>query len=622
MFRLSGGQTGNGNDPVPVQSSDHDTPNQKTPDTTTTTTTTYASPSRDGITPAAWGVGWRVPTMMVGLVFAGAMFSMGHHLYYQSLDSTRVNSVDQQTWAIRIGTGFAFLIKSFLVSAVGIAAVQVMWATLRRKFVKLRGIDGMFAVLSSPLALLTPDLWMCAKTLILLAIMSWLIPLTAIVTPATLTIDLLTTTNITQMRVPTVNFIDSFWHPWATNEGAGFIASPAAGINRLFTATYSSAEVVPFSAPFPNSSYTLKFWGPSYKCQRLSEAIVEMEGLTFTDHLGENYTSLQKVWDHEVGNLSDTFTTLYSGAVSTALNNTFFVYATGANPLWNDNATQPTELVCQLWNTSYVVDLKFTNGIRSLTPVSTKHVAPANWSSRSGSLTTLGPQGPTVNGGFYITHLLFSDIIQSTMIISAVGSLETILTSSMQSAQMTFTQISVMQTSLFGCPELWNSSDYKMMVPAVDQSTTLCRNKTLARAIEDLSHNFTYSLLSLNAANTSVPVTISSPQNFYAYDSKNLLAAYMTALGVTVVCVIVGFIALNQNGVAQSTSFSGMLLTTRNPELDHLAKGHCLGSDQLPDEIGDIQLRFGEVESSEHYKSAAFGTKESVTPLSKGKDYY
>ncbi|KAJ5158985.1 uncharacterized protein N7500_008636 [Penicillium coprophilum] len=613
MFRLNRNEAEN--EPALVQPPDHDTPSQKTPGTTA-----YASPSRDEITPAAWGIGWRAPTMMIGFLIAGAMFSMGHHLYYQSLDSTRVTSVNQQTWAIRIGTGFAFLIKSFLVSAVGIAAVQVMWATLRRKFVKLRGIDGMFSILSSPLALLTPNLWVCAKTLIILAIMSWLIPLTSVITPATLSINLLTTTNVTQMRVPTVNFVDSFWLPWATFEGAGFIAAPAPGINRLFTATYSSSEVVPFSAPSPNSSYTLDFWGPSYKCQRLSEAIVEMKGMTFTDSSLNNYSSLQKVWDHETSKLN--FTTLYSGAASTVLNNTLFIYATGANPLWNDNATQPTELVCQLWNTSYVVNLNFTNGVRSLTPVSTKQVAPANWDSRAGSYTSLEPQGPGVNGGFYLTHLLFSRIMQSTLYISSVGTLESVLTSSIPDDTLTFTQLSIMQSGLFACPELWNSSEYKSMLMGFDDSTTLCRNKTLARAIEDLSHNFTYSLLSLNAANTSVPVTVSSPQNFYAYDSKNLLAAYMTALGVTIVCVIVGFLALRENGAAHNTSFSSMLMTTRNPELDELAKGHCLGAGELPDEIGDVQLRFGEVEGSEQYKRAAFGTKESVSPLSKGEDYY
>lgn len=216
------------------------------------------------------------------------------------LSSTRST---KQTWAIRIGTGFAFLIKSFLVSAIVIAAVQGIWVTLRRKSVKLRGIDGMFAVLTSPITFLIPDLWVYAKTLTLLAVISWfvrcfllkraiiycptrLVPLTAVITPATLSVRLLPTTNITQRRVATVNFTDSFWLPWVSLEGAGFIQSPTPDISRLFTATSSSVEVLPIPAPFPNSSYTLEFWGPSYKCQSLSQAVVEMQGKTFTDYMG------------------------------------------------------------------------------------------------------------------------------------------------------------------------------------------------------------------------------------------------------------------------------------------------------------------------------------------------
>jgi hypothetical protein len=113
--------------------------------------------------------------MMIGFAVCGALLALGHHLYYNSLDSTVVTSTNQQTWAIRIGTGFAFLVKASLISAVGVAAVQEIWAVLRKKFMKIRGIDAMFAVLTSPLAFLVPDLWVYAKVLTVMAIISWCI---------------------------------------------------------------------------------------------------------------------------------------------------------------------------------------------------------------------------------------------------------------------------------------------------------------------------------------------------------------------------------------------------------------------------------------------------------------
>lgn len=152
-----------------------------------------------------------------------------------------------------------------------------------------------------------------------------LIPLAAVVTPSTLSIRLLTTTNVTQLHVPTVNFTESFWRPWVTWGGSGFIASPSPDITRLFTATSSSAEVLSVPAPFPNSSYTLEFWGPSYKCQKLSEAVVEMQGMNFSDGVGlAQYSSLQKLWEHEIGNSTNLTRVVYSGTAPRAMNNTLF----------------------------------------------------------------------------------------------------------------------------------------------------------------------------------------------------------------------------------------------------------------------------------------------------------
>jgi hypothetical protein len=79
---------------------------------------------------------------------------------------------------------------------------------------------------------------------------------------------------------------------------------------------------------------------------------------------------------------------------------------------------------------------------------------------------------------------------------------------------------------------------------------------------------------------------------------------------------------MHRNGVSQDTLFSTVLLTTRNLELDNLAIGHCLGSDKISDQVGKVQLRFGQIEGDREYRHAAFGTKASVTPIVKGRDYY
>jgi hypothetical protein len=125
------------------------------------------------LTPAAWGIGWQCPVMMVGFMISGALLALGHHLYYRTLDGTRVTSIESQTWATRIGTGLAFLSRAFLVAAVGIAAAQETWATLRNISIRLHGINSMFDVLNSPMAFFSWVLWRHAKTLTVVAICSW-----------------------------------------------------------------------------------------------------------------------------------------------------------------------------------------------------------------------------------------------------------------------------------------------------------------------------------------------------------------------------------------------------------------------------------------------------------------
>jgi hypothetical protein len=411
------------------------------------------------------------------------------------------------------------------------------------------------------------------------------------------------------MSVPTVEFTKDFWSDWALTEGAGFISGFSFIISRLFTINSSSAAVIPLTPPLPNSSYTLEFWGPSYKCQNLSEVIAETKGITYIDGSNNNYTSFQDVWNNFASNSSCDHK-VYSGSAPPFLNNTLLIAAREYQDSLTNKSAE-TSLVCRLWNTSYVLDVSFNNSIQALIPISTNLVAPCDWGSRVGynAFTEEYPNIPESLGGYYITHLLFSSLIEGSLQLGASLTLTGDATNYL------------MQPSLFECPELLSSSKYTL---ASKVANPTCRNKTLARALEDLSRNFTYNLnlLSLNAASTNVPVSVNSPQNFYSYNWKNLFAAYLTALVVTLVCITIGLFALWGNGVPQNTSFSNLLRTTRNPDLDKSTTGYCLGSDHLPDKLKKVRLRFGEIETLRPFKHASFGFEESVIDLVKGEKYY
>ena len=107
-------------------------------------------------------------------LFTGAGFCIGHHYFYASFHGLQVNKVSiDQTWIIRIGTGFAFVAKSLLVIATSIAFVQHQWLALSRNTLKIRQIDTMTGVLNNSLLFFNSRLWLHFPLLTILALVAW-----------------------------------------------------------------------------------------------------------------------------------------------------------------------------------------------------------------------------------------------------------------------------------------------------------------------------------------------------------------------------------------------------------------------------------------------------------------
>lgn len=71
--------------------------------------------------------------MMLLFILVGVGFGLGHHKYYESFNDQPVLSNDQQQWAIRIGTGLAFLTKTAFTAAVGITFLNTYGSLLEKR---------------------------------------------------------------------------------------------------------------------------------------------------------------------------------------------------------------------------------------------------------------------------------------------------------------------------------------------------------------------------------------------------------------------------------------------------------------------------------------------------------
>lgn len=90
-----------------------------------------------------------------------------------------------------------------------------------------------------------------------------------------------------------------------------------------------------------------------------------------------------------------------------------------------------------------------------------------------------------------------------------------------------------------------------------------------------------------------VPVTVLTPQNAFVYRPRNLLISYISGVTATAVCVVVGFVCISKaSSEAFGTSFSTILRTTRNPQLDNLVSpAETSGSEPLSKPLATIKLR-------------------------------
>lgn len=129
---------------------------------------------------------------------------------------------------------------------------------------------------------------------------------------------------------------------------------------------------------------------------------------------------------------------------------------------------------------------------------------------------------------------------------------------------------------------------------------------------EDMILTMLSSPLLVLAANVSAPCSKSRRVNVYVYHAEGLWIGYAIVVTLTFSFMLVGAYSIFQNGVASDTQFSRIMVTTRNPTIDRLSVGACLGGDPFPEELKKTKLRFG-VLLEEVEREGLFGKVEHCT---------
>ncbi|KAF7366719.1 Catalase domain-containing protein [Mycena sanguinolenta] len=503
---------------------------------------------------------WAPALTIVGSLVAGCLFAIGHHLYFSSLNGKNVQTttvlsgltVFDEKWANHVAVALAFLVKFSFSMCVGVAYVQTLWKTARRPLgLSVAGLDASFSLLSNPMKFLSTDLLFSAQFLLLLAAISWLVPIVSVFSPGALTVVQQLVNGTVPCVVPALNLGSSYAAdnfgvyeaPLHLEEippgGAAYsLDGPKQALKRIATTTLLdgtyTAPISPCVANASVCSYSTSYVAPYFQCG---------------DPVQSDYAN------------NTNFATPTPGY--TWFNATYFPSSsntTGDQLVvgWKGSDDTVSVFTCTAMNATYAVDVQHTPNT---------HYVSVSSVVTNGVLNTENSDG----GPLAFVNLPLSDpgnpdsvrseIISAAVLQAVVGTIAGSVVSSnpLQTGHVTIsTSDTLVGMSNFG----------------VINEDTYVRNFTaapdMAGLVTSLLQNVTIGLMATNAADAAVSTTCvqAVTETFYLYHPMTLWPPYAAAAAATLLAAAIGLSALWSNQSSVDTNFTAMIEVTRNSALD------------------------------------------------------
>ena len=439
--------------------------------------------------------------------------------------------------------------------------------------------------------------------------------MSAIVTPATLSVHPTTSSATVDLAVPTLNL--------STFTGLREGLAVQAPLTRLSKLVISGIQIPPVQAFIANSSYTLEVVGPSLKCGTPSSDVMKNIDAIFEQtggHVTDNNKTIQQMavyvaftpftpWTYGVpawplDDLGQTRTnssdwsrfvelclkdsrpdcSLFGPTFVGIPNNSTIGYGKRidtANALWLRFGDE--RLSCSVQKTRYRLDFDARNPLTTLKSYSytQQGVFDADSPDNIGSIVAIQPLLDILRGSTYMSgrwcFLSQQQMTKCTTALSYVVSQtsihETALTAmvSLKAAEIRSKTWEVARNQGMGV-----AAPNDPLPSADPRDMPLMRNLSLREVIEEMSRNLTLSYFSdaryLSPNGTEAAVTTTTPVNVYHYNKQNLVLAYTVAFGASALAVGMGLYVFVASGCLNRTAnFSAILCATiRNPSLGNL----------------------------------------------------
>ena len=530
---------------------------------------------------------------MILLLVLGALTAICQHAFYSHIEGQQPGQFFiPQVWVIRIGIALAFLFKTSLVAGICIAYHQRSWFSFQRNAITVDGIDAIFKILQDPRKFFVPEMLLRNKILALMALMSWVLPLSAIFSTASLTgtspndetkivIQTPVVSNI-ELPVPLLGPLNGSASLYElTSSTPPTFGSPTPQLKRLALRVFTGGETVYWPSPCGiDCTYTIVFEGPAYNC---------------VDHYDPNllvadrhvlFSASPGLVPAPSGNNYTNFTAQNLVSDGVWLNRT----------IYENSTMQSTH--CMLHSATYTTDVQYINNVPKLTTSVALHQQIYSSIFFDLARIFLG-QLPNDNQtasftNFYAIEQAVQALFSGYLDLSQEGGTSVAGTSEVQLWNFVTFQTNTLPVLSF--PANFSEKVESLLINTTLSMLNFAQNPLPPQTGFAITRNVEAALFS------PTNVTVFSNPTLYAYSPRTLWEIYGIALGISTLCITIGCFMLLKNGIDYEMSFSQVLITTRNPSLDPLCQA-------TPEEIRKTKLRYGELIGEHHF---CFGLDDEI----------
>ncbi|KAJ7784863.1 hypothetical protein DFH07DRAFT_1054420 [Mycena maculata] len=513
-------------------------------------------------------------TWLAALVVAG-----GHHVFNASLNGKKpadgILTPESQAGASFLGTMFAFLVSAFLGMSGGTAFIQSARRIVQRRSFTLTGLDALWSSPHNVLAFLSFDFWKSAREVVIVAALAWAFPFIVTFAPGTLSVQNDIKPSSAACMVPTFDFGSSALYDQLDSASKPFL-QPSALASRVVGATLLGGKPLSPTSPCTgNCSYLTSVNAPSFSC---TSGFPNASDLTW----GSGAERDPPPW---VGGNFDAAVPAYD-----AYSGWDFVghYADSGNfiPL-----SGGTNFTCIAYNSTYHLNYTFTQSIPTVSVEQIVLNQPAtqlmlgNNSQRDSSIDN----PDFVNGSDTQPHSAWFNTttnyyaVLSSLYTFVVGNITMYESGDSENFVYSPSNLAVTQTALATSAENGN-------ITWGDPVT----------AMESLLSNITLSMLTVDPSQTTGTTCVHSDSlPYFSYNARRLWLVYGLALGLALLCDLIGVLALLHNRFSAMAGFTDFLAATRNPELDDVDFSEGSQRDRL-------RLRYGPLGDGSGRQAFAF----------------